>query len=109
MEPDLFTFQERTTRLHRGVSTSIDAALAASHNATTDSLFALKTIYEKSGATYKEVNLAAGRDIQPRVSVLEGDGYIEPLKDSSGQIVKRERCRVMTITKTGYDLLRGAV
>lgn len=105
-------FTARTTRLHRGVSTSIEAARRVSRSANTDSLFALKTIYGRSGATFKEVNAAARihfnnpeKGVQPRLSMLEKDGYIAPLV-MDGHEVKRDGCRVMVITPAGYALLK---
>lgn len=108
--PDLFSHaEEQARRMHRGVETSQEAAERIAPQAGTDSMMALRIIGAGvpmgQGATYKDVNRIMGKDAQPRVSCLESDGYIEPLRDGPGSLVKRERCRVMVLTPAGRQAL----
>lgn len=113
MIPDLFAFADSCRRSHRGVETSKAAAEKAARYSSGDAVFALRFIGEHNGATFKEVNRSAGRDIQPRISCLTRDGYIEPkrctysgydnLQVTAG-LLKRENSRVMILTDAGRKL-----
>lgn len=111
MAPDLLDYlAEQTRHMHRGVETSIAAAEHKVKTAKGDLMLTLGTIQRLGGATYKEIDLACGRggpdSLQPRVSNLESDGYIVPLV-IKGEIVKRDHCRVMIITRAGLLALRA--